>query len=43
LRITTDLPPELVSDLDRSILTGAHCRYQPAEPLTWYLHASDKR
>jgi len=39
----TCLSHELVSHLDRSILTGAHCRYQPAEPLTWNLYASDKR
>jgi tetratricopeptide (TPR) repeat protein len=30
--------PELGSHLDRSIVTGIYCRYQPAEPLTWDLH-----
>ena len=30
--------PELGSHLDRSIVTGTYCRYQPAEPLTWDLH-----
>ncbi|HUP70071.1 MAG TPA: AAA family ATPase [Acidimicrobiales bacterium] len=30
--------PELGSHLDRSIVTGTYCRYQPAEPLTWNLH-----
>ena len=29
--------PELGSHLDRSIVTGTYCRYQPAEPLTWDL------
>ncbi len=27
--------PELGSHLDRSIVTGTYCRYQPTEPLTW--------
>ncbi|MDP8937645.1 MAG: hypothetical protein M3O23_07950, partial [Actinomycetota bacterium] len=31
--------PELGSHLDRSIVTGTYCRYQPTEPLTWDLHA----
>jgi hypothetical protein len=29
--------PELGSHLDRSIVTGRYCRYQPSEPLTWDL------
>jgi hypothetical protein len=27
--------PELGAHLDRSIVTGHHCRYQPTEPLSW--------
>ena len=34
--------PELGSHLDRSIITGTHCRYQPTEPLTWDLQAQPK-
>ena len=34
--------PELGSHLDRSIVTGTHCRYQPAEPLTWDLQVRPK-
>ena len=33
-RIETVLP-ELGSHLDRSLVTGTSCRYQPREPLTW--------
>jgi hypothetical protein len=29
--------PELGAHLDRSIVTGTTCRYDPAEPLTWRL------
>jgi predicted ATPase/class 3 adenylate cyclase len=35
-RIETVLP-ELGSHLDRSLVTGTSCRYQPREPLTWTL------
>lgn len=31
--------PELGAHLDRSIVTGNYCRYQPTEPLTWDLTA----
>lgn len=31
--------PDLGAHLDRSIVTGNYCRYQPSEPLTWDLHA----
>ena len=31
--------PELGTHLDRSIITGTNCRYQPNETLTWDLHA----
>ena len=34
--------PELGSHLDRSIITGTYCRYQPAEPLTWDLQVRPK-
>ena len=27
--------PELGAHLDRSVVTGNHCRYQPTEPLIW--------
>lgn len=40
-RIETALP-ELGSHLDRSIVTGTYCRYQPTEPLTWDLQARPK-
>jgi hypothetical protein len=33
-RIEANLP-ELGQHLDRSILTGTHCRYQPTDPITW--------
>ncbi len=29
--------PELGAHLDRSVLTGTQCRYEPAERLTWTL------
>ncbi|QYN39917.1 hypothetical protein K1T35_23635 [Pseudonocardia sp. DSM 110487] len=29
--------PELGAHLDRSVITGTTCRYDPAEPLTWRL------
>ena len=29
--------PDLGTHLDRSIVTGNYCRYQPSEPLTWDL------
>lgn len=29
--------PELGNHLDRSIVTGNYCRYQPTEPITWDL------
>ncbi len=35
-RVTAVLP-ELGAHLDRSVLTGSTCRYQPTEPLTWTL------
>jgi tetratricopeptide (TPR) repeat protein len=34
--------PELGAHLDRSIVTGNHCRYQPTEPLTWDLSSKPK-
>lgn len=34
--------PDLGSHLDRSIVTGTYCRYQPTEPLTWDLQARPK-
>jgi hypothetical protein len=34
--------PELGEHLDRSIITGTTCRYQPTTPITWKLKASDK-
>ncbi len=34
--------PELGSHLDRSIITGTYCRYQPTEPLTWDLQVRPK-
>ena len=34
--------PDLGTHLDRSIVTGNFCRYQPAEPLTWDLQAPPK-
>ncbi|MDP8976468.1 MAG: AAA family ATPase [Actinomycetota bacterium] len=34
--------PELGSHLDRSIVTGTYCRYEPTEPLTWNVRASPK-
>ena len=34
--------PELGEHLDRSILTGTTCRYQPTTPMTWKLKAGDK-
>jgi len=34
--------PELGEHLDRSIITGTTCRYQPATPMTWKLTAMDK-
>jgi predicted ATPase/class 3 adenylate cyclase len=37
-RIETVLP-ELGSHLDRSLVTGTSCRYQPREPLTWTVSA----
>jgi AAA ATPase domain len=33
-RVESSLP-ELGQHLDRSIITGTHCRYQPTEPLAW--------
>jgi hypothetical protein len=36
-RVRTVLP-ELGAHLDRSILTGTTCRYEPAEHLTWTLY-----
>ncbi|MDP9068188.1 MAG: AAA family ATPase [Actinomycetota bacterium] len=33
--------PELGSHLDRSIVTGNYCRYEPAEPMTWNLHGPE--
>jgi hypothetical protein len=30
--------PQLAEDLDASIRTGAHCSYQPPEPVTWELN-----
>ena len=35
--------PELGAHLDRSIVTGNYCRYQPTEPVTWELHSRTKR
>ncbi|MDQ4038006.1 MAG: AAA family ATPase [Actinomycetota bacterium] len=32
--------PELGAHLDRSVLTGTQCRYEPAEQLTWTLSSS---
>jgi hypothetical protein len=29
--------PELGAHLDRSVVTGTTCRYQPAEPVSWSL------
>ncbi|MGH8994047.1 MAG: hypothetical protein ACRDZ7_21260 [Acidimicrobiia bacterium] len=29
--------PELGSHLDRSVVTGTTCRYQPVEPVSWSL------
>lgn len=37
-RIEANLP-ELGQHLDRSIVTGTHCRYEPTEPLTWDVSA----
>lgn len=34
--------PELGSHLDRSIITGTYCRYEPAESLTWDLQVRSK-
>jgi hypothetical protein len=34
--------PELGKHLDRSIITGTTCRYQPTTPMTWKLKASAK-
>ena len=34
--------PELGEHLDRSVVTGTYCRYQPAEPLTWNLRTPSK-
>ncbi len=34
--------PERGSHLDRSIITGTYCRYQPTEPLTWDLQVRPK-
>ncbi len=35
--------PELGSQLDRSIVTGTYCRYQPTEPLTWAFRCGPSR
>jgi hypothetical protein len=34
--------PDLGAHLDRSIVTGNQCRYQPTEPLTWDLSTKPK-
>ena len=34
--------PDLGTHLDRSIVTGNYCRYQPTEPLTWDLQPSPR-
>jgi hypothetical protein len=34
--------PELGAHLDRSVITGTTCRYQPVTPVTWKLKTSDK-
>jgi hypothetical protein len=34
--------PELGAHLDRSIITGTTCRYQPTTPLIWKLEARDE-
>jgi hypothetical protein len=38
-RIEANLP-DLGRHLDRSIITGTHCRYQPAEPVAWDVSAT---
>ena len=34
--------PELGAHLDRSVVTGNYCRYQPTEQLTWDLSVKPK-
>ena len=41
IRRITAVLPELGAHLDRSIVTGNYCRYQPTERLTWDLGALD--
>lgn len=39
IRRIADVLPELGTHLDRSVITGNYCRYQPSEPLKWSLPA----
>lgn len=35
IRRIADVLPDLGTHLDRSVITGNYCRYQPSEPLKW--------
>jgi len=37
-RIGVDLP-DLGAHLDRSLITGMYCRYQPRDAVTWEIDA----
>jgi len=39
IRRINDALPELGAHLDRSIVTGSYCRYQPDETITWDVDA----